>query len=220
MTRRRAPLLLTPDEAFARAVAAEVERQLADLPRKEIASRSLAAFGAAVVTRDLAEAVALANRFAPEHLELMVQNPRELLAGDPERRGGLSGDVHAGGAGRLHWRDPTMSCRPGGRPASPRPWAFTISSSGPASSPFPGRRSNATGGRRRASPGSRGSTDTGDRSASGWTTRLNRSKSAFPVSCRGAREKKDRAFPASGSKILYSLLRRAAKGLRKKILTK
>jgi histidinol dehydrogenase len=32
-----------------------------------------------VVTRDLAEAVALANRFAPEHLELMVQNPRGLL---------------------------------------------------------------------------------------------------------------------------------------------
>ena len=73
-------VILTPDEAFARAVAEEVGRQLADLPRKEIASRSLDAFGAAVVTRDLAEAVALTNRFAPEHLELMVQNPRELLA--------------------------------------------------------------------------------------------------------------------------------------------
>ncbi len=73
-------VMLTPDEAFARAVAGEVDRQLAELPRKEIASRSLDAFGAAVVTRDLAEAVALTNRFAPEHLELMVQNPRELLA--------------------------------------------------------------------------------------------------------------------------------------------
>jgi histidinol dehydrogenase len=73
-------VILTPDEAFAGAVAEEVDRQLADLPRKEIASRSLDAFGAAVVTRDLAEAIALANRFAPEHLELMVQNPRELLA--------------------------------------------------------------------------------------------------------------------------------------------
>jgi histidinol dehydrogenase len=61
------------------AVAGEVDRRLADLPREEIASRALAAFGAAVVTRDLAEAVALANRFAPEHLELMVRNPRELL---------------------------------------------------------------------------------------------------------------------------------------------
>jgi histidinol dehydrogenase len=72
-------LLLTPDGAFARSVAAALEDQLAELPRKGIASRSLAAFGAAVVTRDLAEAVALANRFAPEHLELMVQNPRGLL---------------------------------------------------------------------------------------------------------------------------------------------
>jgi len=72
-------LLMTPDEVFARAVAADIDCQLAALDRREIASRSLADFGAAVVTRDLAEAVALANRFAPEHLELMVKNPRELL---------------------------------------------------------------------------------------------------------------------------------------------
>jgi histidinol dehydrogenase len=74
-------ILVTPDEDYARAVAAEVARQLAELPRRAIASRSLDDFGAAVVTRNLAEAVALANRFAPEHLELLVQNPRELLAG-------------------------------------------------------------------------------------------------------------------------------------------
>ena len=158
-------LLLTPDEAFARSVAAAVERQLADLPRKGIASRSLAAFGAAVVTRDLPEAVALANRFAPEHLELMVQNPRELLAGvinagavflgmyTPE----TLGDYTAG---------PNHVLPTGGTARFASPWASTISSSGPASSPFPGRRSNATGGRRRALPGSRGSTDTGGRSSS------------------------------------------------------
>lgn len=74
-------VLLTPDDAYARAVVAEVDRRLAQFPRRAIASRSLDAFGAAVVTRDLAEAVALANRFAPEHLELLVQTPRELLAG-------------------------------------------------------------------------------------------------------------------------------------------
>ncbi len=73
-------VLLTPDESFARAVAGEVDRRLASLPRREIASRALEAFGALVVTRDLVEAVVLANRFAPEHLELMVQTPRELLA--------------------------------------------------------------------------------------------------------------------------------------------
>lgn len=73
-------LLVTPDEAFARSVAAAVGRQLEGFSRREIASRSLEAYGAAVVTRDLAEAAALADRFAPEHLELMVKNPRELLA--------------------------------------------------------------------------------------------------------------------------------------------
>ena len=74
-------ILLTPDGNYARAVAGEVGRQLAELPRREIAARSLDAFGAAIVTRDLEEAVALANRFAPEHLELLVQDPRSLLAG-------------------------------------------------------------------------------------------------------------------------------------------
>ncbi|MEI7672308.1 MAG: histidinol dehydrogenase [Deltaproteobacteria bacterium] len=73
-------VLLTPDEIFAGAVAAEVDRQLETFKRKEIALRAFADFGALVVTRDLAEAIVLANRFAPEHLELMVQNPGDLLS--------------------------------------------------------------------------------------------------------------------------------------------
>ncbi len=74
-------VLMTPDGAYARAVADEVDRQLAALPRGDIAARSIEAYGAAVVTRDLDEAVALANRFAPEHLELMVEDPQGLLPG-------------------------------------------------------------------------------------------------------------------------------------------
>ena len=59
-------------------------RELANaVERAVILTRSgplgLEAFGAAVVTRDLGEAVALANRFAPEHLELMVEDPQRLL---------------------------------------------------------------------------------------------------------------------------------------------
>jgi histidinol dehydrogenase len=72
-------LLMTPDAVYAQAVAAETDRRLAALSRKEIASRSLDAYGAVVITRDLAEAIELSNRFAPEHLELMVRNPREVL---------------------------------------------------------------------------------------------------------------------------------------------
>jgi histidinol dehydrogenase len=76
-----AAVFITPCNDLAGEVAAEVERQLVNLARREIASRSLQIYGAAIVTRDLKEAINLANRFAPEHLELMVQNPREHLAG-------------------------------------------------------------------------------------------------------------------------------------------
>jgi histidinol dehydrogenase len=72
-------ILLTPVETLAEQVVAQVEKQLEKLERRSIVERSLRDFGAAIVTRDLDEAVAIANRFAPEHLELMVQNPRQLL---------------------------------------------------------------------------------------------------------------------------------------------
>jgi histidinol dehydrogenase len=75
-----AAVLISPYRDLAAEVVSEVERQLADLPRKEIASSSLEMYGAAIVTQDLQEAIALANRFAPEHLELMVENPKEHLA--------------------------------------------------------------------------------------------------------------------------------------------
>ena len=72
-------ILLTPDETFARQVIQEVHAQLALLPKKTIAARALEAFGAVIVVRDLDEAVAIANRFAPEHLELIVDEPKQLL---------------------------------------------------------------------------------------------------------------------------------------------
>lgn len=73
-------ILLTPDGELARQVAAEVDAQLAALPKQAVAGRSLDAYGAVILTRNLDEAVALANRFAPEHLELMVAKPQALLA--------------------------------------------------------------------------------------------------------------------------------------------
>jgi len=73
-------VVLTPDEATARLIVAEVYRQLENLPRKTIVIRAIDRYGAVLVTKDLGEAVRLANRFAPEHLELMVENPEELLS--------------------------------------------------------------------------------------------------------------------------------------------
>jgi histidinol dehydrogenase len=72
-------VLVTPVEEFGRQVAVEVERQLNDLSRKGIAERSLDSFSAVLLAADMEEAVDIANRFAPEHLELMVANPREIL---------------------------------------------------------------------------------------------------------------------------------------------
>lgn len=72
-------VLFTPSAALAQAVAAEVTRQAGELPRREYIEEALVRFGGIVVTRDLAEAVQLANRFAPEHLELMVRDPLAWL---------------------------------------------------------------------------------------------------------------------------------------------
>ena len=73
-------ILLTPDEDFAKRVSAEVKAQLKELSRESIAVKAIRHYGLAVVTQDLAEAVEVANRFAPEHLELLVKSPRALLA--------------------------------------------------------------------------------------------------------------------------------------------
>ena len=73
-------VVVTPSAALAAAVDAELVRQLADLPRRAIAEAALRAHGAAVVCASLAEAVAFANRWAPEHLELQCAGARELAA--------------------------------------------------------------------------------------------------------------------------------------------
>jgi len=67
-------VLVTPDAALAGAVDAELAAQLADLPapRAEAARASLGGNGGAVVTADIDEAVAIANRFGPEHLQVAV----------------------------------------------------------------------------------------------------------------------------------------------------
>ena len=72
-------VLVTPSEAIAQAVQAELTRQLAELPRQAIAKQSLETNGKLIVTEDLEEALELANHIAPEHLELCVAEPFALL---------------------------------------------------------------------------------------------------------------------------------------------
>ena len=72
-------ILLTPDANLLERVAASMRRQLETLPRRRIIAAALAARGALIHVRDLDEACELANRIAPEHLELAVADPQGLL---------------------------------------------------------------------------------------------------------------------------------------------
>lgn len=74
-------LLVTLSEAKAREVAAEVERQLAVLPRRAVAEASVRDHGCCFVAGDLAEAGRVADLLAAEHLSLQVRDPEALLEG-------------------------------------------------------------------------------------------------------------------------------------------
>ena len=74
-------VLLTDSRALAEAVSCELERQIPTLSRAEIARASIDNNGKIIVTESIAEAVALANELAPEHLELCVDNPFDYLDG-------------------------------------------------------------------------------------------------------------------------------------------
>ena len=72
-------ILVTDSNRMAKAVAVETEKQLTALTRKEIARESLKRFGAVLVVEDMDAAVELANRIAPEHLELQIREPFEYI---------------------------------------------------------------------------------------------------------------------------------------------
>jgi histidinol dehydrogenase len=72
-------ILITDSEVLAGAVKKELAKQLRNLRRKDIAEKSLQKYGAVIVTRDISEAVDIANRISPEHLEVMTRNPEALL---------------------------------------------------------------------------------------------------------------------------------------------
>ena len=72
------PILITTDAKFGRAVAAAVKKRLETLQRRAIAGASWVQNGAVITVETLAEAAALSNRVAPEHLELCVADPEAL----------------------------------------------------------------------------------------------------------------------------------------------
>lgn len=74
-----AAILITPDADLAEQVAAEVERQLVDHPRQTLTEKAIAHYGLAIVVDSLEQAAELSNSFAPEHLELEIDDPWALL---------------------------------------------------------------------------------------------------------------------------------------------
>lgn len=72
-------VLVTDSRALAAAVSDELERQLAVLPRKEIARESIDQNGKIIITGTISEAIGIANEIAPEHLELCLDHPFDYL---------------------------------------------------------------------------------------------------------------------------------------------
>ena len=74
-------VLITDSEKLAGEVRLELSKQLKVLKRKEIVMKSLRKYGAIIITKNLVNAVDMANRIAPEHLEIMTRKPSALLPG-------------------------------------------------------------------------------------------------------------------------------------------
>jgi len=72
-------ILITPSQKLADAVKIEIEKWLLELPRQEIARKSIQDRGAIIVTKTMEEAIYLMNQIAPEHLEVATSSPFELL---------------------------------------------------------------------------------------------------------------------------------------------
>ena len=76
-----AAVCITPDPELASAVSRELDRQLPDLSHREAAEKALSRYGAIVITEDLAQAIDLVNEIAPEHVEVIVEDPWQLQTG-------------------------------------------------------------------------------------------------------------------------------------------
>ncbi|SDJ61247.1 histidinol dehydrogenase [Salimicrobium halophilum] len=76
---RSSSICITTSERIAGEVEEEVEQQLKGLPRREIAEKSIHTYGGIIVTATMEKAVEAVNELAPEHLEVLTENPYEQL---------------------------------------------------------------------------------------------------------------------------------------------
>ena len=81
-------VLVTPSKTLMESVQKAIKEQLKKLPRRDIADKALKNFGTMVLVKDLEEGAQVANAIGPEHLEIMTDNPEELL-GSIENAGAI-----------------------------------------------------------------------------------------------------------------------------------
>ncbi len=94
-----AAVCITPDPEIAKSVATELDRQLADLSHREAAELALSRYGAIVIVDDLTQAITLVNEIAPEHVELIVEDPWRLQTGIRHAGAIFLGDASSGPVG-------------------------------------------------------------------------------------------------------------------------
>ena len=123
-------MVVTTSHTTAKNVVQALEEGLLDLPRAEAVKAVLERRGAVVLVKNLAEACEISNQIAPEHLEIEVREPQQLL-----KSVRAAGAVFLGRLTPLPWAIispvPTISCLPEAAPGLPLPWGRTISSSEP-----------------------------------------------------------------------------------------
>jgi len=108
-----AAILITTSARLAQAVPTAVERQLADHPRRALTETSLRDWGLVVLCESLERAATLSDRFAPEHLELLVQDP-ETLAGRIRQAGAIFLGAHSPEAAGDYLAGPNHTLPTGG----------------------------------------------------------------------------------------------------------
>ena len=125
-------MLVTDSADLAKAVQAELEVQIPQLPRAAIARASVDDNGKIIVCTDLHKAIEACNIIAPEHLEAVRGGPLRRAERDQKRGQHLPGPQRARRRWAITSPAPTTPCPPAARPASPARWAWTTSSRSPA----------------------------------------------------------------------------------------
>lgn len=171
-------ILITTSRTLAGQVAAEIDRFVEKLSRKEIITKSLENYGYILVADSLDDAIATVNEIASEHLELVTKNPFVVMT-KIRNAGAIFIGEYSSSRSATTLRDRIRCFRPTVRRSSSRRLAWMILSRNPASFPIPGRRLRMYTRTSSSSRSAKNSRHTPIQSVSGLRKILNKSNSFF-----------------------------------------